>query len=337
MARPLRLEYPGAIYHVTARGNERRSIFRSPTDRRRFLSKLAELTETHHVDVYAYVQMTNHYHLVICTPRGNLCAFMQQFQTSYTVYFNRRYGRVGHLFAGRYRAKLVEGGHYLLRLSRYVHLNPIKVKQVQDLPLAERRERLRDYRWSSLRGYSGLTLPQDWVTYKALEPFSDSEQDAGSRRRYLQFVEESMEREDNAFVEALTRSSKALGTEAFCRTVEDRFRDETASLDRYVDVSRRRTESPVPAAEATAAVLAAYGMEETELFRRGNREAKDLWMRLAHEECGLQQRQIGTLIGHTDGATVSRRLSWLASAGSESAELAQKYAALRSRITNRKA
>ena len=89
MARPLRIEYPGAIYHVTARGNERRAIFRSDTDRRRFLGKLCDLSEAQGLEVYAFALMTDHYHLVVCTPRGNLTAFMQQFQTSYTVYFNR--------------------------------------------------------------------------------------------------------------------------------------------------------------------------------------------------------------------------------------------------------
>jgi REP element-mobilizing transposase RayT len=140
MARPLRLEYPGAIYHVTARGNERRAIFRSDADRRRFVSKLLELREFHGVEVYAFTLMTNHYHLVICTPRANLAAFMQQFQTSYTVYFNRRHGRTGHLFAGRYKARLVEGGHYLLRLTRYVHLNPVKIRARAALGVDETRQ-----------------------------------------------------------------------------------------------------------------------------------------------------------------------------------------------------
>ena len=337
MARPLRVEYPGAIYHVTARGNERGAIFRSDADRSRFLTKLRDLREAHHVDVYAFAQMTNHYHLVVCTPRGNLAAFMQQFQTSYTMYFNRRYGRTGHLFAGRYKAPLVEGGHYLLRLSRYVHLNPVKTSTVAALGLDERRRLLREYCWSSFPGYAGLRPAESWVTYKALEGFPEARSDAGARRKYLRFVEEALEEDDEALLETLKRSSKACGSETFCRSVEDRFREQTAKLDRYVDVSMRTRETPVPVEEATLAVTAAYGLSEAELLKRGNREAKDLWMRLVHEESALTQREIGRLIGHTDGATVSRCLSRLSSALAEGAEVAATYRRLRAAITNSKA
>lgn len=242
MARPLRIEYAGAIYHVTGRGNERRTIFRSDTDRRRFVEKLEELCDVHRIEVYAYALMSNHYHLVVCTPRGNLVSFMQQFQTSYTMYFNRRYGRTGHLFAGRYKAKLVEGGHYLLRLSRYVHLNPVKTKAAGGLGQIDRRKLLREYRWSSLPGYSGLQTPENWVSYKALEGFRDLASDSEKRRAYLRFVEEGLEDDDDTFLEELSVSSRACGSEAFRRTVEEHFRNRTAGLDRYVDVSGRRTE-----------------------------------------------------------------------------------------------
>ena len=96
MARPFRCQYEGAICHVTARGNERRPIFRDDTDRQRFVGSLQALGKLHHVCVHAYALMPNHYHLVLCTPRGNLSVFMQQFNTSYTVYYNRRHRRFGH-------------------------------------------------------------------------------------------------------------------------------------------------------------------------------------------------------------------------------------------------
>ena len=119
MSRPLRLEYAGAMYHVTARGNERRAIFRSDADRRRFLEKLEQLAGVHHVEVYAYALMLNHYHLLLFTPRGNLGAFLQQFNTSYTMYFNRRHSRTGHLFAGRY--KVWHGGQALAFVIELFH------------------------------------------------------------------------------------------------------------------------------------------------------------------------------------------------------------------------
>ncbi len=104
MARPFRCQYEGAIYHVTVRGNERRAIFRDDRDRRGLVDRLRALLDVHHVALYAYVLMPNHYHLVICTPRANLSRFMQQLNTSYTVYFNRRHRRWGHLFGGRFRS-----------------------------------------------------------------------------------------------------------------------------------------------------------------------------------------------------------------------------------------
>lgn len=337
MARPLRIEFPGAIYHVTARGNERRPIFRSKSDRRRFLTKLAVLATAHKVRVYAFVQMTNHYHLVVCTPRGNLCAFMQQFQTSYTMYFNRRHDRIGHLFAGRYKAKLVEGGGYLLRLSRYVHLNPVNAAKARDLPLVERREWLNEYPWSSYHGYAGLSAPLPWMCYEALTAFGGEPGEDRRRDLYRQFVEEALDDGDDALAATLTRSSKAFGSEAFCRQIESRFRERTLKLDRFIDISMRRTEAPVPVVEVTAAVLQAYNADESDLVKRGNREVKDVWMRLLHEHGGLTQRQIGELIGHGDGASVSRRLSRLTEELKTNSYLVRRCNDLRSAITNDKA
>jgi REP element-mobilizing transposase RayT len=161
MARALRVQFEGAIYHVTSRGNERGDIFRTDRDRQRFLEILAESVEAYHIRLYAHVLMSNHFHLLIETPRANLCAFMQQFNGAYTTWFNVKHKRSGHLYGGRYKAKLVEGDEYLLALTRYVHLNPVKIKSVKNLPLDERRKLLRAYPWSSYRSYAGLTRKKD--------------------------------------------------------------------------------------------------------------------------------------------------------------------------------
>ena len=128
MARPLRVEYEGAVYHVAVRGNARQAIFRDDADREHFLGVLAESVGSFEVRLYLYCLMSNHVHLVLETPRANLGRFMHRWQTAYTVYFNRRHRRVGHLVQGRYGAWLVERDAYLLRLSRYVHLNPVFVR-----------------------------------------------------------------------------------------------------------------------------------------------------------------------------------------------------------------
>jgi REP element-mobilizing transposase RayT len=144
MARPVRIEYPGAVYHVICRGNDRRAVFRDDQDRKTYLEKLSLYCGQKSVDLLSYCLLTNHIHLLLETPEGNLSKMMQPFQTSYTVYFNRRHRRSGHVFEQRYKALLVDKDNYLLEVSRYIHLNPVAAKIVG---------RPQDYRWSSYGAY----------------------------------------------------------------------------------------------------------------------------------------------------------------------------------------
>jgi len=137
MARPLRIEYEGAFYHVTSRGNERRRIFLAKSDYNQFKRYLKGAQEKYGYHLHSYVLMSNHYHLIIETPERNLSKLMQYINGSYTNFFNRRTGRSGHLFQGRYKAILVDVDSYLLQLSRYIHLNPVRagiVEQPQGYP-----------------------------------------------------------------------------------------------------------------------------------------------------------------------------------------------------------
>ena len=174
MARPLRIEVAGGWYHVTARGNERRAIFRDDADRKHWLALLEQWVERFVLQVHAYVLMDNHYHLLLETRTANLTQAMQWLQVSYTVWFNRRHRRSGHLFQGRYQAILLEGETLGWEVSRYVHLNPVRVKALGLDKTAQRRShagvngkpaatqirerigRLRQFRWSSYRAYTGL-------------------------------------------------------------------------------------------------------------------------------------------------------------------------------------
>ena len=152
MARPLRIEYDGALYHVTSRGNERKAIFRDDTDRELFLATLFRVTERFHWICHAYCLMNNHYHLVIETPDGNLSKGMRQLNGVYTQAFNRRHRRVGHLFQGRFKGILVQKESHFLEVCRYVVLNPVRAKAV-DHP--------RLWAWSSYRATGGLaTIPR---------------------------------------------------------------------------------------------------------------------------------------------------------------------------------
>jgi REP element-mobilizing transposase RayT len=182
MARPLRLEFPGALYHVTTRGNARQDIVLDDEDRRRFLDVLAKVVTRFHLLLHAYCLMTNHFHLVVETPEANLSRAMRQLNGVYTQAFNRRHKRVGHVLQGRFKSIVVDRDSYLLELCRYVVLNPVRV----------RRTRKPDtYPWSSYQATAGLApaptcLTVDWL----LSQFGH--QRSAAQRKYRAFVAEGI-------------------------------------------------------------------------------------------------------------------------------------------------
>src|SRR5215204_4163289 len=195
MARLLRVQFPGAIFHVTVRGNERRLIYRDDPDRSRFLERLAESQELYCVRLYLVCLMPNHLHLLLETPSGNLSSFMARLITAYTVYYNLRHHRVGHVTQGRYKAKLVEGNEYLLKLSRYVHLNPVCGKRWCAVSAEDRREALRGYAWSTYRSYAGLEPDWAFIDYAPLRTLVEE----GLETDYGAYVETGLARDDEEF------------------------------------------------------------------------------------------------------------------------------------------
>lgn len=178
MARPLRLEFSGALYHVTSRGDRREAIYLDDQDRREWLAVLALVCDRFNWVVHAYCQMTNHYHLVVETVEGNLSAGMRQLNGLYTQRFNRRYRMSGHLFQGRYKAILVQKEAHLLELSRYVVLNPVRAQMVQ-LP--------EEWPWSSYPFVIGDTFAPEWLdTDWLLGQFGT--QRTAARRAFKKFV-----------------------------------------------------------------------------------------------------------------------------------------------------
>jgi len=164
MARPIRVEFAGAVYHVMARGNERRAIYRDDEDRRRFMDTVGEMAERFGIRVHGYCLMPNHYHLIVETPRGNLSQAVGWLQVTYTVRFNRRHRRSGHLFQGRFKAQLVEADEYAQWLVEYIHLNPVRPRRKSEPIAPERAAELDRYAWSSHRDYAGLRAkPVNWL------------------------------------------------------------------------------------------------------------------------------------------------------------------------------
>lgn len=156
MARKVRVEFPGAIYHVMMRGNERARIFRGTKDYSLFLEALDQGRERFGVDIHAYCLMPNHVHLAIKTPHGNLSRFMAWLQTTFTVRYNLKHRRSGHLFQGRYRAEIVDQANYGKWLVLYIHLNPIRSRAGGELRYTGGLKELNAFAWSSHGDYAGL-------------------------------------------------------------------------------------------------------------------------------------------------------------------------------------
>jgi REP element-mobilizing transposase RayT len=180
MARPLRLEIPGALYHLTTRGDRREPIYDDDADRRQFLDLLANALDRFDATAFAYCLMENHYHLVLQTHRANLSALMRHINGVYTQRYNRMHDKTGHLFQGRYKAIVVEQESYFLEVCRYVDLNPVRAKIVKHP---------RDWIWSSYRAHAGRVVGPAWLDSAALHrrlaaraPHRDGP------RRYAEFV-----------------------------------------------------------------------------------------------------------------------------------------------------
>ena len=180
MARPLRPNFPGGLYHVTARGNDRRTIFEDDADCSSFLIVLASVVSRYRVSCHAYCLMGNHYHLLFQTPEGNLSTAMRQLNGVYTQRFNRRHERCGHVFQGRYGAQLVDGQAYLHEVCRYIVLNPVRAGLV-DHP--------REWTWSSYRATAGETAAPGFLNVGWLRSASGGGSPAAAARSYVRYVE----------------------------------------------------------------------------------------------------------------------------------------------------
>jgi putative transposase len=234
MARPLRIEYPGAFYHVTARGNEQKDIFKSQRDREKFLCYLEMATERYGAVIHAYCLMNNHYHLLLETPLGNLSQIMKHINSAYTTYFNVKRKRAGHLLQGRYKAIIVDADEYATELSRYIHLNPVRVGSV---------EKPEDYRWSSCASYTGDATAPAWLkTDFILSCFGSRE--AAAQKKYRQFVHDLLGLDYDSPLIA-TVASTILGHEEFVCEMQERHLSGKGK-DRDLPALRELTARPLP-------------------------------------------------------------------------------------------
>ncbi len=266
MARPLRIEYCGAVYHLTARGNRRDDIYLDDNDRILFLETLGNVVVQFHWRCHAYCLMDNHYHLLIETPEANLARGMRQLNGVYTQRLNRRHGRVGHVFQGRYKAIVVERDSYLLELARYVVLNPVRARMTRAAG---------EWRWSSYRATAGEAKAPAWLaTDWLLSQFGGRQ----AKATYRRFVAEGAAATASPLAEGLAaavRGGVALGGEEFLAGLAD----EAGGASAETPARQRRLARPTLAA-----------------LRRDGDGAR-LWMAIAHRQYGYTLAEIAVEAG----------------------------------------
>jgi len=308
MPRPPRIEQPDALYHVTSRGNGRAKVFFSDADRRRFLGQLADNVATYRVVLHAYVLMDNHFHLVVQTPEANLSRFMQRLVTSYALYARYKHKRPGHQFEGRFRAKVIQSEAYLRRVSRYVHLNPVRTAPATRLNPAARRKRLEQYPWSSYRDYIGLRPQADDirppVSFAALHDFGKDP--AATRRAYRRYVLSALDEGDKETAEAMGASAYAIGSDDFIAAVRSQLMARRLGGPRDRDVAWPRP--AIDADRIDATVAEAFGVPTARLREHGHHagNAKKVAVELARRLTGWTQRAVGQRYGGITSQAVSQ-------------------------------
>ncbi|MEI6789502.1 MAG: transposase [bacterium] len=312
MARPVRVDVEGGWYHITARGIERRAIFEDVRDHAHFIELLPEMSERYGVEIHAYVLMVNHYHLLIRTPNANASAAVQWLNVSYSVWFNRRRNRVGHVFQGRFASVLIDGeGSWAMAASVYIHLNPVRVKK-EGLGKASNRaesrglkplsrevvkrrlKKLRTFRWSSYGAYAGYKSEPEWLMTKPLL------ERGGGRSAYRRYVQRHVTRGETPEGYEDFGGRVALGSQAFLMKAKGWVGKISKEQPDRVQMMKRV--SP----DAVVKVVEQKRGEAWPVFadRHGD-WGRELVLYLARRRCGLTLSEIGQFFGIAEYKAVS--------------------------------
>jgi len=297
MARPLRIEFDGAWYHVMNRGAGRQDVFASDEHRERFIELLGDLGDQFGIETHAYCLMGNHYHLLLHTPLGNLGRGMRHLNGVYTQFFNRDQTRDGALFRGRYKAILVDADAYLLHLSSYIHRNPLEARMV---------ERLEDYPWSSYAAYVAKTATPPWLHREMVYSML-----GGKAKRYQAFVAQGVD-EDLAHFYQGNSVSPILGDESFRQRMVDRHGSDDPEI-----AERNRIREPASLENIIAAVARALDCDQRQIYEsvRGRQNlARMLVAHFAHCSGQMAYREIAEALGMNHYSAVAssiRRLKTL--------------------------
>lgn len=323
MARPLRVEYPGAFYHVMHRGNAGEDIFISRRDRERFLEYLANTVERFEIKIHTYCLMSNHYHLLVETPHPNLSQAIKWINVSYAAYFNRKRRRKGHLFQGRFKSILVDADEYLKHLSRYIHLNPLRAEIVNMLP---------EYKWSSYLAFIGKAKVHDWLeTDWMLSLFGKKRKLAA--KNYQAFVEMVDIEELESPAKELS-AGFILGGAEFVNWVKETFlttRSEDKEIPQLTSLKPRLTPD-----EVVSAVCSQLKCDRDLILHRGRKKniARDVAIYLCRDLTGKSGIELGRYFGNISGAGITVRYKHISKEIQRNRRLKGKINRLKKRIIN---
>ncbi|HET6461882.1 MAG TPA: transposase [Syntrophales bacterium] len=301
MTRPLRIQFPGAYYLVTCRGNERRRIFKGSKDYAIFCEILARSLEIYNVCLLSYVLMPNHFHLLITTPEGNLSEFMRHFNIIYTASFNRRHNRVGNLYQGRYKSFLIDVDQYLLEVSRYIHVNPVRIDALMKKSQAEKWGILLKDDTSSLRGFLSVNKRKSFMDYGRILDRFGGDNPAG-RQAYGRFVKSGVTgRLENPLETA--NGSSIVGGSDFINWVKRKFiiRKSHPVREQHTVRELRKEYSPEELIKHFSKL-----MKTEDLIQRGKQSTeRAMLMEILYRLCRITQPEIGKLVGGIDHSAVS--------------------------------
>ncbi len=316
MPRPLRIEFPDACYHVICRGNARLPIFRDDADKELLLDRMVHFAELFRIEIRAYCVMVNHAHVHLRTREANLGEYMRSFLTSFTSIYNHRHNSCGHVFQGRYKAFVVEDSRgYVGKVTRYIHLNPVRIRSLEDAPLDVRHQAALDCLWSSYGQIMGIRHRPKWLHRDAvLKGWGKNL--AEKRKAYRHSVESSLLADiRHPMEEAAARA--VLGSDSFTDRIRRGLNDLKENLDiRRESGQHRRLSTWISLEEIICAVRNAYECPEEQLLRRHNRncEARQVLLYLAATHCRgrYSLAELGQRLGPVSLAGVSNARSKMA-------------------------